>query len=376
MKSKAFTLLVALSVIGCSQGTTNKVESSNSPQNTVVTDTVIVKTKTTLNQPISENFLVVSSYNSNEKGVYGINLKEFEIIDGKTEVKNRNLDLGEYKEGLMNGKYNATGSSFPVQFDLNNNKAYLSIYSDNEIEDIYYYGKILEYDLQTDSIREIITFSDYFRSWHYSPYNNKIYGFDNASESIISIDTKNLEVNTLHTFRTFPEKLEYVETNQGILSIFAYYSPGNLSKYDVNLTNNDFTLKDSFSSTKYWSYRKGMITQAFKDFETGHAELRILKNSETKSTPFDLSNFNTYWISDSEFLGIQKNKIVKFNTELQRVNEFTKNSIHVIEVLKNSLVIFFLEGKEIKLALVDFDFNQFIEIKGIDQNHLITIVSK
>jgi hypothetical protein len=276
----------------------------------------------------------------------------------------------------MGGKYNSSGAFYPVQFDFLKDKVYLSIYKADEMEGIFEYNKILEYNVKNDSIKEVISFSDYFNSWYLSTLNNKIYGFDTSSKAIVAIELNSLKVDTLYTYTSYFEEIEYYPNNDKSLDIVTFDRKDGVTKFNVNYDTSEIIKTNLYPLTSFSSYRNNSVIQTYKDFNNDIEELRIYNNSGKKSIPFNFKNFNTLWINDAEFIAIKENEIQKINTDLEIVNSFKRKNIHVIDVKDDLIFISYSEENEDKVGILSFDFEHLIEIPTIKSEEIVAITKK
>ncbi|WP_299683628.1 hypothetical protein [uncultured Dokdonia sp.] len=361
-------IIILLSLFSCNEkkSSKNKVIEQNEVTNKIDVSNI--------NKENNSNFIIITHDYNYEKDYYRINLNEYNLKGNKLKSNKRNLSFGKYKDVLMGGKYNTSGAYYPVQFDNNQNKMYMSIYRADEIEGTFDYSKILEYNLKNDSIREIISFSDYFNSWYLSASNKKIFGFDNSIKSLISVELNNSKVDTLYTSNSSFEEIEYHLNKDKSLDVITFDRESGLTKFNVDISTNK-TFKTTLQPlTSFSSYRKGVILQTYKDFTNNIEELRIYKNSKKKSIPFDFKNFNTYWINDFEFIVIKKDEIQKINTDLEIIDSFSHNKIHVIDVISDLIFVSYYENNDKKISTLNFDFENLVEIPNIKPEEIVSII--
>lgn len=356
--------IIILSLLAC-----NRKKSSK--KNTIEQNKVNISS---INKESNSNFIIITSDYNFEEDYYGINLNKYDLQGSKLKSDKLNLSFGKFKDVLMAGKYNASGANYPVQFDNVRNKLYLSIYKADEMEGTFDYCKILEYNLKNDSIREIKSFSDYFYSWYLSISSNKLFGFDNISKSIISVELSNSKVDTLYTHNYPFEEIEYYINKDKSLDIITFNRESGLIKFNIDLSTNKILKTTLQPLTSFSSYRQGLIVQTYKDFRNNIEELRIYKNSKKKSIPFDFKNFNTFWITDFQFIVIKNNEIQKINTNLEIIDSFSHNRIHIIDVTGDMIFISYYENNEEKIGALSFDFKNLIEIPNIKPEEIVAII--
>lgn len=370
MKKNPILILIVLLFYAC-----NEKKSINK----MIKQEVNIKDVDTLN-PIkenNENFVIATIDYDFEADYYGLNLIDYELIGNSLNSNIRKLSFGKYKDVLMSGKYNSMGAYYPIQFDFSNNKMYFSIYKADEMEGEFYYNKILEYNLNNDSIREIISFSDYLNSWYLSTVNRKIYSFDNTGKTIISVDLLNSIVDTLYKFTSYFDEIDYYPINKDYLNIITSNKDIGVIKFKVNLKTNEISKTEiCHPTTSSTSYNNGVVVETFKDYNNYIEELRIYNHSERKSIPYNFKNFNVFWISDSNFVAIKENEIQKINLDLEVVNVFKKRRIHIIDVVKNLILISYYEDKDEKVGLLNYDFKNLIEIPNIKASDIVVIKNK
>ncbi|AFU69500.1 hypothetical protein P700755_002773 [Psychroflexus torquis ATCC 700755] len=372
MRTINFILLIMILISGCSE----KKDSNTVSTNRATKEVSIKLPKKDSIITATNQFIIVSHNYDFEKDYYGIIINEFTLKGTSLESTKDYVSFGKFKDVLMGGKYNTSGANYPVQLNLAKTKVYLSIYSADEMEGTFDYNKILEYDMENDSVREIYSFSDYFSSWYLSESNNKIYGFDYTSKSLVSIDTENSNLDTLYSSTTSFEEIEYHLRSNGALDIITFDRDNGVTKFNVNLKTNELIITALLPLNSFSSYKSGFIVETFKDFKNDIEELRIYNGSNKRSIPFDFENFKTFWINDSEFIVIKENLIQKINTDLEIMNEFTSKDIHVIDVTSKSIIISYTENSIKKAGFLDLDFNNLVEISSVEPNKIVLIKDK
>ncbi|TXD50623.1 MULTISPECIES: hypothetical protein [unclassified Polaribacter] len=348
--------------------TNKKVDSKRVPSILVKKEKIkdaIIKKENTL--------LIVTHDYDYELNYYGIILHEYLLKDTVLSSSKRAISFGPYKDVLMGGKYSSAGANYPVQVNFNENKVFMSIYKADEMEGIFDYNKILEYNVKNDSIKEIVSFSDYFNSWSLSTYNNKIYGFDHTSKAFISISLNNLEIDTLYVSNSSFDEIEYHYNKNQFLDIIAFNRENGVIKFNIDFVTNKLNKTILYPLKSFSSYRKGIAIGTYKDFSSNTEELTLYNGSNKKSVPFDFKNFNTHWINDSEFLVIKQDEIQKIDTNLEVVDVFKREKIHIIDVTTDFILIsYFMENEE-KVGLLDFDFKKIIDIPNILPEDIVLI---
>ena len=367
---------ILLSIIFLLSGCSEKKDSNTISTDRATKEVTIKSSKKDSIITVTNQFIIVTQNYDFDKDYYGIIKNEFTLKGTRLESTTDSISFGKFKDVLMGGKYNTSGANYPVQFNPAKTKIYLSIYSADEMEGIFDYNKILEYDMGNDSVREIYSFSDYFFSWYLSESNNKIYGFDNTSKSLVSIDIGNSNLDTLYSSTTHFEEIEYHLRNNESLDIITFDRDNGVTKFNVNLNTNELSRTPLLPLNSFSSYKNGFIVETFKDFKNDIEELRIYSGSNKKSIPFYFNNFNTFWINDSEFIVLKKNLIQKINTDLELMNEFTAVNLHVIDVTAKIILVSYTENGVKKSGFLDFDFNNLIEIPSIESNKIVLIKDK
>lgn len=374
MKTKNYLiLLILLLSISCSKKKPSIEQIKKIP---VHEEKINSSEKVEINDKNEHHFLIITADYNFESAYYGIIQNEYTLKGKALEAEKRPISFGKYKDVLMGGKYNSSGAFYPVQFNFLKDKVYLSIYKADEMEGTFDYNKILEYDINSDSIREIMSFSDYFNSWYLSTPNNKIYGFDSSSKSILSIEINTLKVDTLYTYTSYFEEIEYHPDTDKSLDIITFDRKNGVAKFNINYDTSKIIKTNLYPLTSFSSYRKNSVVQTYKDYNSDIEELRIYNKSGKKSIPFDFKNFNTLWINDTEFLVIKKNEIQKINTDLEVVNSFKRKNIHVIDVVDDLIFISYFEENEDKVGVLTFDFEHLIEIPNIKSEEIVAIKEK
>ena len=368
MKNKVILIFLIFSFPLCQAKSINN-KSVCSPEKVFVVANSAVKLSIT--EDTTESFVIVSHDYDFKSNYYGITIQKFKDRELKQNI--HKVNLSPYKGVLAPGMYDTKGAYYPVQFNSDFSKLYISIYDANEMEGTFEWSKIIEYDLMNDSIREIAAFSDYFSSWYYSESNNTIYGFDTSSKSVISIDLESTKVNTIHSFEKYFEEIDYQDLDSDSLEILLSRSNENILKMTVDLATNTSSIQELYSVTNFSSYKDGKIVETFKDFRNGTEQLRLYSDDEMKREPFDFRNFNTYWINNNEFVIMKENKISKIGTDLKIIDEFKKDKIHIIDVLDNLIAVSYYEKGTRKFGLVDFDFTELIEVSDVNVSNIVLI---
>lgn len=372
MRTISHILLIMILISGCSEKKDSNTISTNRTKKEATPkppkkDSIISETN---------QFIIVEHNYNFEKDYYGIIKHELTLKGTSLESTTDSMSFGVFKDVLMGGKYNTSGANYPVQFNLANTKAYLSIYSADEMEGTFDYNKILEYDMENDSVREIYSFSDYFFSWYLSESNNKIYGFDNTSKSLVSINIENSNLDTLYSSTSHFEEIEYHKESNESLDIITFDRDNGVTKFDINLKTNELIRTPFLSLNSFSSYKNGVIVETFKDFKNDIEELRIYNGPNKNSIPFDFKNFNTFWINNSEFIVLKKNLIQRINTDLELIDEFSAENLHVIDVTAKTLLVSYTANGVEKAGFLDFDFNNLVEILNIEPNKIVLIKDK
>lgn len=348
----------------------NKVNEQSEVINKVDTSNINNK-----DQNNDSKFIIITRDYDYEKNYFGINLNEYVLNDSDLKSNKRNLSFGKFKDILMDGKYNSSGAYYPVQFDYDQNKMYISIYRADEAEGDFNYNKILEYNLANNSIKEVISFSDYFRSWYLSSSSNKIYGFDFPSKSLISVGLDSSIIDTLFTSNTYLKEIEYHLNYDTSLDIIAIDGENGLTKFNIDFSTKKLVKTTLLSLRSFSSYRKGLVIQTYKSIKNNR-ELRLYDNSNLKSIPFDFINVNTFWINDFEFIVKKEDEIQKINTDLEIINSFKCKKIHVIDVTSNLIFVSYFEKDDKKIGVLNFDFQRLIEIPNIEPEKIVVIKGK
>lgn len=366
-------IIILLSLLACKEKKSSKNKVIEQSEITYKVDTLNNNKKSKEN---NSDFIIITHDYDFEKDYYGIILNEYVLKGSDLKSNIHDLSFGKFKDVLMGGKYNSSGAYYPVQFDNGQNKIYMSIYKADEMEGTFDYNKILEYNLKNDSIREVISFSDYFNSWYLSTPSNKIFGFDNTTKSLISVDLDSSIVDTLYTSTSYFEEIEYHLNNNKSLDVITFDRENGLIKFNIDLSTNKTVKTTLHPLTSFSSYRKGLVIQTYKDFKNNIEELRIYENSKEKSIPFDFKNFNTFWLNDFEFIVIKDDEIQKMNTDLEVINSFKYNNIHIIDVTSDLIFVSYYENNDKKVGALDFDFENLIEIPNIEPEEIVLIKDK
>jgi hypothetical protein len=206
--------------------------------------------------------------------------------------------------------------------------------------------------------------------------SNKIYGIDTSSKSIIGISLDTLEVDTFYTDTSYFEEIEYHVDDDKSLDIITFDRKNGVTKFNINYTSNELTKTDLYRLTSFSSYIKNAVIQTYKDFRNNIEQLRIYNKSENKSIPFNFKNFNTFWINDFEFVATKKDEIQKINANLNILNSYKLENIHVIEVTSNLIFVSYHENNENKVGALAHDFAYFMEIPNIKSENIVAIEEK
>jgi hypothetical protein len=324
----------------------------------------------------TDSFIIVTHNNNFKANEYGISIYNFKMTDTILHLRKNSLNFGKFKAPLMSGKYNMSGAYYPVQFDIKNEKVYFSIYKADEYEGTFEYNKIIEYDLKKKSVREVVSFQNYFPSWYLASYNNKIYAIDNDNKSLISINIKNSKIDTLMKFLNYFDDVDYFQKSTEKLEIISSDRKEGVFKIEINLKTNELSKQLLYPAKSHSSYQEGKVLETFKDFKSDIEELRIYNGANKKSTSFDFKNFNTYWINDSEFLVIKEDEIQKLDTLFNVIDKFRRKNIHIIDVTSSLILISYTQNKEKKLGLLDFNFDHLVQITNVKPEDVVVFKEK
>jgi hypothetical protein len=215
----------------------------------------------------TDSFIIVTHNNNFKANEYGISIYNFKMTDTILHLRKNSLNFGKFKAPLMSGKYNMSGAYYPVQFDIKNEKVYFSIYKADEYEGTFEYNKIIEYDLKKKSVREVVSFQNYFPSWYLASYNNKIYAIDNDNKSLISINIKNSKIDTLMKFLNYFDDVDYFQKSTEKLEIISSDRKEGVFKIEINLKTNELSKQLLYPAKSHSSYQEGKVLETFKDFK-------------------------------------------------------------------------------------------------------------
>lgn len=376
-KMKFITILPVIFLLGC-----HHKENTSNHDKTIVQKDTFQKERIDkgIDQPtegITKNWhpeplvFICHDYNF-EKGYYGLSIHEMHA--GNT-VPEKKIDFYPYSGALLQGKYNSSGAYYPVQFNSSLSTFYFSLYKGDEMEGTLDWNKIIEYDVVTDSIREIASFSDYVISWFFAEWNNKIYGFENTKRSFISIALNTLEIDTLYTFKKPFEDIEYHVREDSILETILFSKDTGVLKLSINLNTDEAKQEKLYDMADFSSYKNGQVIEMYNDFR-GIEGIKIHSKEGTQTKPFNFSNFNTYWINDSQFVVMAENELVLFNTALESIATYHKENIHVIDCLENSLFISYSENGIKKAGFLSQDLKNLKPLDGFDPSVIVHMKSK
>jgi hypothetical protein len=314
-----------------------------------------------------KTLLVVNDFDF-EKNQNRLQIFSFDPALEKT-VLNEDIDLAPSGGMLSSSKYNSTGSLYPVQFNASLSKIYYSIFKSDEMEGIFDWCKLMEYDTKTKATKEIASFNDNLNAWIYSENTEKIYCFEPVSSALLSFDLTNPSIDTLFKSKMRSEELDY-QLRDDKLEVYTFTKNPGLSRVTIDL--NSSTVKDEFllKLHEFSSFQGNCVIEMFSDFK-GVNEIRLYENDNRKTLSFDFRNFKTYWTDANHFTVTAENSLKLFSKNLNIQKEINLEGVHVIDKLDNYLLISYGKAESPKGALLSLDFKKVIDIQNIDPRMIV-----
>ena len=279
------------------------------------------------------------------------------------------IDFSNFAGILTGGMYNTSGEYYPVQLSADAKKVYWSIYSADEMEGTFDWCKLLEYNAETETVREIAQFSDYFSSWILSEENNHIYGFTAGKKALLSVNLNTLTVDTLFRSSTYFEDATYVKES-GKLVVVPYSREEGLLRLTIDLQTQQLSQEKLYSMKDFSSYRNGMAVETY----TNHRSIRSIKvytPGGNKEQAIAFSNHNTYWLDDQHFV-VKVGEVLKvYNLNLQETNSLSLEKVNIVDVIGNALLVSYYINKQKKLMLLSKDFQHQKPLDIADVNAVV-----
>lgn len=318
---------------------------------------------------VSERFLLINYSPYKEKQDRDIELLVYSVNDkGSLLEKTIRIPLGHYREDLFHlGQMVQTGSRLE--------KIYFVLSEEDLHDGTFEHCKLMEYDVQLETTREIMTFGDYFKSWYYYEPTHRIYAYEDLSHSLICIDPVSLKTDTLATFRNWPANIHAYPMRDDLLVLFVDHSDDGFFQFDINPLNGHFKQTPLKNIWHFNHFRNGVFLETM-EVHTAPKEIRITDLAGRRTMEYDFLRPDAYWINDREFL-IRKDRdlLHKINTDLEITAEYQITGINPLQVLNNHLVAIFHEDDEQKTGLFDFNLQKLIELPKTDHRHYIGIMN-
>jgi hypothetical protein len=362
-------------MIGCnspqsssSEQTENKTEHNQTQES----PSKVTEAKQKSDKP--HHFMIVSVERKHEPEYkYSISVQQYKNQMPTGDKKE--IDLSQFGGDIMHGKYQASGAfNFPVQLNADQTKAYCSIVKHDAMEGEFDWAKLIEVNLNTGAKKVIAEFSDFFPAWHYAEAVNKIYGYLPHEKHFLAIDTESGKKKLLKKFRSSQKEFMYFPQQDGKIEIITQNSDNKIFQHKLNPKTNFITSIVLEQFKDFSSYKDGKLLEAYKDWQNDQEELRIYQDgTQQNAIPFNFDNFNTFWVNDEAFVCTQEDKLVKINTNLKPMAEFTRKNIRIIDALENHLFISFGEHGSKKAALLSDDFSEVNILKDVDPRKIIAL---
>ncbi|HAS43911.1 MAG TPA: hypothetical protein DCS93_25770 [Microscillaceae bacterium] len=342
---------------------TTQQNESKQPETGETTNNSITKT----DKKSAEGYTLISYVTGGQKKLQVVHYKS----GTNEQLSKKEIDLSKYSKGeLAASRYNSTSAWEPVQCNAAMDKFYISLISANMLEGTFEWNKIIEYNTKDGSYKEIVSLDKPMYSWYYVESANKIIGL--LEKQLVSIDLPSQKVEDIFTLDKVPGQTMY-DLKENKLKIAAQADKNEVIELLVDINTNKVEKRKIGMMNQLSSVRNDQYVELYKEWKDGGAEeVRLHMDGTKKSIPFNFSNFSSYWINDDQFVLMTKNTLHLMDTQLKEVRKFEKANIHLIDCLESNLLIEYGENtSNKKVALLDFDFKNLIDLKGLGSSLLV-----
>lgn len=230
----------------------------------------------------------------------------------------------------------------------------------DELEGVFNFCKIFEYDTSMHSIKEIVSFNNSVCSWYFWESNNSLYWYDYEKECIISQSLTTQFKDTVLNQTDSIGNLDYVEEG-GRLCIISS-TKQRIIKYIISADNSLTKVILGTPGPYKGSYRFNNI--AYRDnyfvetYSDQTKEFGIIMHSPKKNTKklIEFINYNVHWLDDENFTIQTKNSLIIFDNNLDTVMEYKKYMLHVIEAFPDCILTSCRENGQENYVLYSRDF--------------------
>ncbi len=286
------------------------------------------------------------------------------------------INIGKFDGLISTTKYNASGAHYSVQFKNDLSKVYLCIENIDEMEGIFNFCKLVEYDVAKKKFREVISFTESVASWYFFEQKNIIYWDDYSTKSLLSINLDSNITDTILGPKEYSGSVDYQLENDQLTFLFSTNDTLTIWKLSPEDSKPEKirTIKlGPYKNQKiggYSSYRKGYMVETFSDFKTDKGF--ILHTSSTiKKKYIDFINFGTNWTDDDHFTLEMEDSILIFNKELEVVQKLETHKMHVYQAFPDAILVVFLRNNKWEMALYSTDFLTHKNLSSLDEGQLI-----
>lgn len=317
---------------------------------------------------IANEIIIASRDYDFDKNHYLLNIDKISATSS-APVRMYTIDFSQFAGILTGGMYTTSGEYYPVQLSSDAKKVYWSIYSADEMEGTFDWCKLLEYNTETDTVREIAQFSDFFSSWILSEENNHIYGFTAGKKALLSINLNTLSVDTLFRSNSYFEDATYVKEGDKLV-VIPYSREDGLLRLTIDLQTQQVSQEKLYSMKDFSSYRNGMAIETYTNHRS-ISSIKVYTPGSNREQAIVFSNHNTYWLDDQHFV-VKVGELLKvYNLNLQEINSLFLEKVNIVDVIGNALLVSYYLHDQEQLMLLSKDFQHQKPLDIADVNAVV-----
>ena len=287
------------------------------------------------------------------------------------------IDIKKFGGAVSTTGYNTSGAWYPVQYTRDLSKVYICIERADEMDGIFYFCKLMEYQVATKTFKEIISFDESMSSWYFVEANHTIYWPDDSTKQIIACRVDSAQLDTLHPPIDSLGSCEYFMENNKLQVIADKYA--NITRWEIDPATNSITKhplytkgpyhkKASFTGT---SYHKGYVVETYMEEHEKESGVIMHSPAGIIRKLIDFRNYYTHWIDDDHFTLETEDKLLILDKQLEITAELKLSKIHVEDAFTDALVLtYWNEGWHYMVYSADFSHYINLEELGLDPNIL------
>jgi len=367
MKKNIMIYFLIVCFFGSCLDSSKSYQSSNS-DSLIIPDTATVKMDSITQNIDEEYYYIIKGHNNSLDKTTSISIDFYKNrIKEDRKIK---VDLRKYNQALTWSQYNTGYSNCPVQLDSKISKIYISITKGNEITDYYEWTKLLEYNIASDTIKEIITLNGAVDTWIYSELNDKIYWFASDRDSLLSLDLMNGEVKNLYGLEGRFDRMEFQWQHTDSIDFILGFRK-EIGKLSLNILNDSIKYTTLLNERRFSSFNNELLVTPFKSNKDGGFVIHNGGNRDSIAVHY--FNSNTYWLNNDEIIITMRDSLLKLNLLNKKKTIIKKRKIHVSEVLSNHIIVSYRVGNNKRIGLLDNEFSVIEEIDSINVHRILSI---